>query len=306
MVEIMAVWQPGEGRDTKGLPSRGFAGQLFFFKQGNPSPSEITGDVKIYVFDDQGTEEEIAKPIHVYEFKEGAWNAYLTKTNIGQAYQIFIPYPRKGDHRAICSLRIKHIAPSGEILLSDPADIVLAGRKVPANVETTVSTSRPAVPSGLATQQTHVATINRSGKVESTRPGTEQPLPSELTTSSLQKNTQTAHYQQLPQGALNPPVENAARQDGPARTPSEIELVGWSLHAEPQATRSAPPANPVSRQTPPSRAEPHPLATVAPNSTKPRPIEETRELLFEHPLAAEEIVPKTKQSGLKVRNITLE
>lgn len=305
-MEIMAVWQPGEGRDTKGLPSRGFAGQLFFFKQGNPSPSEISGDIKIYVFDDQGTEEEIAKPIHVYEFKEGAWNAYLTKTNIGQAYQIFIPYPRKGDHRAICSLRIKHIAPSGEILLSDPADIVLAGRKVPANVETTVTSSRPAVPSSLTTQQTHVATINRAGKMESSRPGTEQPLPSELTSSSLQKNTQTAHYQQLPQGALNPPADNAARQDSHPRAQPEIEQVGWSLHAEPQATRSSPHADPAPQQTGLPKAEPHPLATVSPTSSKPRPIEETRELLFEHPLVAEEIVPKTKKTGLKVRNITLE
>ncbi len=128
VVEVLTLWQPGQGPSEKGTTTRGFAGQIMFFAHGSKTPVAITGAVRVYVFDDQGTPEEQAKPIHVFEFGEGTFQQYATKNNIGHAYQLFIPYTRPGDHRAVCSLRVKYKSTSGREVLSDPSSIILAGR----------------------------------------------------------------------------------------------------------------------------------------------------------------------------------
>lgn len=139
--EVLALWQPGEGRDTKGLPCRGFAGQLFFFQRGSESPVKVEGHVQVYLFDDQGTEDEQAKPLHVYQFLDGTWNQYLTNTNLGPAYQVFIPYPRRGSHQAKCSLRAKYINQEGATVFSETADLVLIGTKSDGKNESVVAVS---------------------------------------------------------------------------------------------------------------------------------------------------------------------
>lgn len=350
VIEIMALWQPGEGRDTKGLPCRGFAGQIFFFKQGSSAPTEIEGDVKIYVFDDQGTEEQNAKPMHVYEFKNGAWNNYLTKTNVGKAYQIFIPYPRKGDHRAVCSLRIKHEAPGGLGLLSDPADIILAGKHQKTSMARPVSVDRDPTPSSIPTQQTHIATLNRAGKYKSVRPGTDSFKPEEQVASGQRKNTIIEQFQQMPPGYQPPQeaagatdefagrldaspqanrLESASYREASSGT-AEIELTGWSLHAEPLSGNSADPncptngtcelksqprsltpaaeSRPISRTTPPVNSKParhplaaaerHPLDSGTDQNNSANPFEQT-------PTTPQNSTP-TRNSSLKIRNISLE
>src|SRR5690606_1279827 len=118
--------------------------------------------------------------------------------------QVFIPYPRQGDHKAVCSLRVKYTSDKNDSLLSDPADIILAGRTVKTSPEVTVTSERPEHPSTLPTQQTHVATINRAGKVEpnSLNSATQQATAVNATT---QKNTLVSHYEKKPQA-----VEQAA------------------------------------------------------------------------------------------------
>jgi len=130
VVEIMCLWEPGEGSGLDNLPSRGFAGQVLLFARGNSSPVIGDGDVTVYVFDDQGTDTEQAKPIHQFEFKQGTWSQYLSETNIGSAYQIFLPYTKRGAHHAECAIRVKYTpAAGGPSVYSRMATIVLPGRK---------------------------------------------------------------------------------------------------------------------------------------------------------------------------------
>lgn len=127
VADILALWQPGEGRDASGLPTRGFAGQMFFFTSGTRTPIAITGDVTVLVFDDQGTLEEQQKPIHEFNFRSGVWDSFRQETNLGPAYQLFVPYTRRGPHQASCSLRVKYTGASGQTILSEAADVVLTG-----------------------------------------------------------------------------------------------------------------------------------------------------------------------------------
>lgn len=127
VVDILALWQPGEGRDTQGLPTRGFAGQVFFFAAGSRCPIDIDGDVSVVVFDDFGSLQEQKEPLHEFHFRDGVWQNFRQDTNLGPAFQLFIPYTRDGARQARCSLRVKYADKTGRQVISEAATVLLAG-----------------------------------------------------------------------------------------------------------------------------------------------------------------------------------
>lgn len=146
--QIVPVWQEGEGAGVeRNQYSRGFSGQIYFITQRRGLPSEVNGRVRIYVFDDQGSPEEQAKPIHQFDFEPEAWKAHLTTSKLGPAYSVFIPYTRKGHNMAECALRIRYTPLTGPAdkqvegtpVFSQMVTLVLGGAKKPADYETVVS-----------------------------------------------------------------------------------------------------------------------------------------------------------------------
>ena len=98
-VRCVCFWQPGEGRGIDNLPTRGFIGRILFLTRNSHIPVAVDGDVRVFLFDDQGTRQEQVKPIHQFDFVGGAWRKYLVNTQFGPAYNVFIPYVRKGQHQ---------------------------------------------------------------------------------------------------------------------------------------------------------------------------------------------------------------
>jgi len=94
-------------------PSRGFAGQLYFFPRDGEEPIQVDGDVRIYVFDDQGSKKEQVRPLHQFDFSPEAWNTYLYNSQFGPCYQLFIPYTREGHKQAECVVRLRYKPKSG-------------------------------------------------------------------------------------------------------------------------------------------------------------------------------------------------
>lgn len=127
VADILCIWQPSEGRDPQGVPSRGFGGQILFMTHGSSEPCAVEGDVRIYVFDDQGAREEQIKPIHQYDFTADVWKQHLRMGTLGPSYQVFVPYPRKGFHQARCSLRIRFKPTQGPAIYSSMAEVILPG-----------------------------------------------------------------------------------------------------------------------------------------------------------------------------------
>ncbi len=128
---ILCLWEPAKGQGLEGDTARGFAGQIFFFTAGSASPVEVDGDVRVYVFDDQGDTEEQKKPIHQFDFLGDAWKLHLQESQFGPAYSLFIPYTRKGNHEARCTLKIRFTPAEGSqmpVAFSDMADIDLPGK----------------------------------------------------------------------------------------------------------------------------------------------------------------------------------
>lgn len=125
--KAVCIWQPAEGVGLDELPSRGFAGQIVFLTANSPTPVEVEGNVTIFLFDDRGTPEERSRPLHVFRFVDGSWQTHLRSTAWGPTYQLFIPYVRKGAHRAACSLVVQIDPPDSRRVTSALANIVLSG-----------------------------------------------------------------------------------------------------------------------------------------------------------------------------------
>jgi hypothetical protein len=121
------MWQPAEGTGVDDKPSRGLAGQIFFFTQSSVTPVEVEGDVRIFLFDDQGTEEQQGTALHEFDFVKGSWKAQLVGTQFGPAYQIFVPYSRKGHHQAELAVRVRLTPVNGPVIFSDMSTINLPG-----------------------------------------------------------------------------------------------------------------------------------------------------------------------------------
>ncbi len=141
VVEVLCLWEPAEGTGLDKLPARGFAGQILFMTPRHKEPVQVDGKLRIYVFDDYGTIEEQQQPIHQFTFDSTTWNAFLRETNLGAAYQVFIPYTRPGMHTAVCSLRVCYESPDGEKLYSRFAKVTLPGKPKP---ETATRETSPA------------------------------------------------------------------------------------------------------------------------------------------------------------------
>ncbi len=137
VMEVLCVWEPAEGRGVDNAPCRGFGGQILCFASGYKEPVKVRGDVRVYVFDNQGVNGDTSLPIHQFDFTADAWNTFLKPSSLGPSYQVFIPYTRKGMEEANCTLRVRLTPEGGLPVYSRMATVALAGhksdKKSPAN-----------------------------------------------------------------------------------------------------------------------------------------------------------------------------
>ncbi|MFG0333981.1 MAG: hypothetical protein ACF8TS_11515 [Maioricimonas sp. JB049] len=198
-IEVLCFWEAAEGRGLDNLPTRGFAGQVLFFTSGSAEPVKVNGDVRVYLFDDQGTPEEQARPIHQFDFHAHAWETFLRETNVGAAYQLFIPYTRKGVHQAECGIRVRFTPENGLPLYSKMAAITLPGKKV---ISPAAQTASPEV---AATQQ-----------------------------AAQSAGVALAAHQNIASGQSAPPQQRPARPDfSQTIRPSNVELASGTRTAGP-------------------------------------------------------------------------
>jgi hypothetical protein len=129
--EMICLWEEAEGIGLDNKPTRGFAGQVMFFAANASEPVQVNGDVEIFLFDDSGNTEEQSKPLHTFKFEKEAFQAFKTETNLGIAYQLFLPYVRKSNYKADCNLRLRITPEEGRQLYSKMAAVNLDGPESP-------------------------------------------------------------------------------------------------------------------------------------------------------------------------------
>ncbi len=128
-VRCVCLWQPSEGPGLKGGNTRGFAGQILFFARNSDEPVAVDGDIRIFVFDDFGDPSQQSKPVHEFDYVDGAWNDYLRESQVGVGYHVYVPYTRRTTAEAKCALRIRLTRPDGTKLFSDLTPVNLDGTR---------------------------------------------------------------------------------------------------------------------------------------------------------------------------------
>ncbi len=145
VIEIVALWEPAEGKGVDGMPTRGFSGQIMFFQHNNTSPVYAKGDVMIHLYDDQGEVEEQTKPLHQYKFDAGAWQAHAIDATLGPSYHVFIPYVRKGRMKAECALRVQLSQSNAPEIYSKMISVKLDGDTPEEPTQKTLAVKEPEV-----------------------------------------------------------------------------------------------------------------------------------------------------------------
>lgn len=226
VIDVLCLWEPAEGTGLDNLPARGFAGQILFITPAAAEAAQVDGNVRIYVFDDAGTPEEQQRPIHQFDFDSTSWNVFMRQSNLGAAYQVFIPYTRKGDHQATCALRVRYESPDGRQVLSKMARVSLSGKKKEA----------PLTPAG-------VARVEAASGTAAAPPASERMSPTTLTlkrpgqaTPSLNelraRLDEMFHENSVQQAAAEEDVEpDSAAQARPMRLRGTIQQAAAEVEA---------------------------------------------------------------------------
>ena len=244
-VRCVCLWQPAEGT-WEGQSCRGFGGQVFFLDRDSARPIAVRGDIRIHVFDDVGPREDRAKPVHTFDFTKGAWNAFLVKTQFGPAYNIFIPYTRKGHEKTECALRIRMVEEGIPAIFSDMSYVRLEGsdRKVGQEAESVADsrlkgneTEKPRT--GTANETAIGQIVNRSSASKNNRglpPDVEARLAALRHKMPIKPRTNPddSRNEQLPGGAefpsssanpgsFDPPAFASPISEEPRRQPNNVQ-----------------------------------------------------------------------------------
>ena len=242
-VQILCLWQHGEGNDPDGYPCKGFQGQILFLSSQASTPIRVDGDVRIYLFDDQGTLEEQAKPLRLFNFDSGSWDIHLTNSALGPTYSVFVPYVRRGIPDANCSLRVRLKPKHGPIVFSDFSTMQLNGnRKRPANEPAkpiTPDESERDLMDSITEKLRKTTTISMGGNPKSSESIHNSNVVPKVTANSIQQASfETSQPTNNPQSATND-AERIRR----------LEAMVEQLSAEKQRSTSTEDTKPPQRLT---------------------------------------------------------
>ncbi|NQV26065.1 MAG: hypothetical protein HQ518_17030 [Rhodopirellula sp.] len=123
----LCLWQPVNTQDEAGRAVRGFGGQVYFFEANSEEPVAVAGDVRVFIFDDVGTPEQQARPKDIQNYDQFVWKSFLSQSQFGTNYKLFVPYQRDDEYERVCSLRLRLVRPDGTQLFSDMATVKLDG-----------------------------------------------------------------------------------------------------------------------------------------------------------------------------------
>lgn len=126
--KIVCLWEEGVGKVPNG-PTRGVLGQILFLDATGDSTTKVDGQLTIYMFDNRGTIEEQTKPIRKLTLSAEDLAATYLETSVGHSYNVPVAYPRKDRLAVTCTMRVKYVAPTGEVAYSDLASVYLDGRR---------------------------------------------------------------------------------------------------------------------------------------------------------------------------------
>ncbi len=250
-LRVICLWEPAEGRDPKGVPCQGFAGQILFLTNTS-LPVSVDGDIRVYQFDDQGTPAEQAKPLHQFDFDSGAWAKHYSYGTLGPAYNVFIPYMRRGAYDATCALRVRLTPKHGPVVFSEMTSIDLLGfdqGKHPIKASLTDSRVEQTLPEDLTAvnkrRRTTTIVLNSQNGVAS---DSAESLPGHAGSDQIQQAAFAT------EAAVRPLTANDSREAQLEQMVNELKAQ-QAVHVTPARKPSSPTPSAQQPTTPPRRLD---------------------------------------------------
>lgn len=130
---LVAVWTDGTYQPPGRLPIRGFGGRLMFYGPRSDKPVKVDGGLVIYAFDENepGRDPSELKPTRKYVFTRQQLAKRYSKSKLGHAYSVWIPWDEVGGLQKEISLIARLVPADGPTVLGRQAKVILPG-KAPA------------------------------------------------------------------------------------------------------------------------------------------------------------------------------
>lgn len=228
VTKVMCLWESGIGKLPNG-PKRGILGQVLFLEGTSDVPVEVDGSVTVYLFDDQGTPEQQAKPIQKLVLTPEELQATHMETSVGHSYHIPVPYLRNHDLAATCALRVKYTSPNGDTTYSDLNSVYLEGKDVQ-----TFALSKKRV-TGPVTRNT-ASQEAKTTQPNVTKIGTTEIHEAEAGTQGLKSLT---IRRELPLSRQTRPTGNQATRSNGERSRTRFQLSNTATPADKPSTVTA-------------------------------------------------------------------
>jgi hypothetical protein len=124
---ILAIWTDTILRQPNQPGVRGFGGRVFFYQKEQNDPIEIDGKLVVFVFDADDQDPENQKPLRKYVIEADDFAKHMSKTSIGPAYSVWLPWGDTKGPTMKLSIIAKYEGREGGTTLSDPTIKLLPG-----------------------------------------------------------------------------------------------------------------------------------------------------------------------------------
>ena len=124
---MMVIWTDTILHQPQQPGVRGFGGRIYFYKGNNADPIEVDGGVAIYAFDAADGPQSSTKPKRKFVFTADQFAEYMSHTDLGPSYSVWIPWDQVGGPSQQLSLVTRFEGRQGGVVISDPVIKLLPG-----------------------------------------------------------------------------------------------------------------------------------------------------------------------------------
>lgn len=129
---MMVIWSDTVLHQPQQPGVRGFGGRIYFFRGDGHAPIEVDGGLAVYAFDATATDPGSTKPERKFVFTADQFNEYMSSTDMGPSYSVWIPWDQVGGPARQLSLVTRFEGREGGVVISDPAIKLLPGIEQPS------------------------------------------------------------------------------------------------------------------------------------------------------------------------------
>lgn len=128
---MMVIWTDTVLHQPQQPGVRGFGARIYFFKGNGTEPIEVDGGLAVYAFNASGNAPLSSKPERKFVFTADQFSKFLSHTDMGPSYSIWVPWDQVGGASVQLSLVTRFEGRHGGVVISDPTVKLLPGVDAP-------------------------------------------------------------------------------------------------------------------------------------------------------------------------------